>query len=124
MPKFNVTFGVKHSREAHPVLGFIHPNGYVSIIAEDYTSARDEVVKQLGTSWGFIYPEGDLTPSLYPLGEIFAIEEGAPQIDVKFVHISMCLALDAAREHAFSEAPVWTSDEADNLKFIFDYFNY
>lgn len=124
MPKFNVTFGLKYSREPHPKLGIIHPNGYVSIIAEDEESAREEIFRLIGESWGFMYPEGKITPALYPLGELFSIEVGAPEIDVKFVLLAVYQAIERASTGQENDPPVWSSVDADNNAFMFEHFNY
>lgn len=124
MPKFNVTFGVQYSREPHPTLGIIHPNGYVSIIAEDEESARSEIFRLIGPSWAFIYPEGEITPALYPLGELFSIEVGADPVDVKFVLLAVYQAIERASTKQENDPPVWSSVADDNNTFIFEHFNY
>lgn len=81
MPEYRVTFGQKyHSRETHPTFPDAHPDGWLTIVAPDYWTARHAAVQQLGTSWSDIMTLETLGVGdqewkrLFPLGELGRIE--------------------------------------------------
>lgn len=75
---FYVTFGGKYEYEPHPS-GFenIHPDGWWTVLAKDYSAARGLVSQTLGGAWAFMYMEKpDI--QVYPKGEMMilvAVEE-------------------------------------------------
>lgn len=70
--EFRVTFGQYYRNTEHPE-GWPHPDGWLSIIAADYSAARAAVESFLGDRWGFMYEEGEdgfPTTARYPLGQL------------------------------------------------------
>lgn len=67
-----VTFGVQYARTPHPRLSFAHPDGYLSVEAPDYETARRTAVQITGGAFAFDYAErpSDIT---YPRGELARI---------------------------------------------------
>jgi hypothetical protein len=79
--EFRVTFGQRYAREAHPVLGReAHPDGWLTVVADDYETARALVVRELGTAWANLYPLGSMTrdewAKWFPRGEVGRITAG------------------------------------------------
>lgn len=75
MTEFRITFGQRYKHEEHP-LGWPHPDGWLSVLAPDYGTARAIVENFLGSAWAFMYEEGDAgfpTESTYPRGELFQL---------------------------------------------------
>lgn len=81
--EYRITFGQKYAREAHPVFPAAHPDGWVTILASDYASARATAFASLGRFWGDLYDMelkgnrflGDVLGhatdwSLFPRGEL------------------------------------------------------
>lgn len=53
-----VTFGLQYARQVHPRFPQAHPDGYLTVVgAQDYETAREAVVKALGTAWSCDYFE-------------------------------------------------------------------
>lgn len=73
MKEFRFTFGQRYRREVHPCLAEAHPDGWMTVEAEDYDQAREIAVSELGADWAFQYEEPfdeQEWARLYPLGEI------------------------------------------------------
>lgn len=64
-----VTFGTKYAHEPHPTLPFAHPDGYLTIEAPDYGTARGIAMAMTGGAFGTDYLErpSDIT---YQRGEL------------------------------------------------------
>lgn len=72
MSEFYVTFGCQYAHEQHPRLGAAHPDGWLTIEADDEVAARATAIAWLGTAWSFMYDEKpDLR--LFPLGELHRV---------------------------------------------------
>lgn len=56
MPEFYITFGQQYRQEKHPV-SYVHPDGYVKIIAKDADQARAKAFEVFGKRWSFFYEE-------------------------------------------------------------------
>lgn len=70
--EFRVTFGVQYATEQHPV-SWVHPDGWLAVVAPNETVAREAVINMVGTQWAFIYDDNDpRRPTLerYPLGQL------------------------------------------------------
>lgn len=67
--EFYVTFGGKYAREAHPRLSVAHPDGWVTIEADDYEQARAATVALLGTAWCWLH-DTPRDPEWFPAGEL------------------------------------------------------
>lgn len=72
---FYFTFGQNYRNETHPNFPDAHPDGWVTIIADDFHSARTKAVELFGVSNGsilfaFQYDDTDFKPNFYPKGEI------------------------------------------------------
>lgn len=74
MKSFMVTFGQKYRTEPHPKAP-AHPDGWVTVKAEDYDAARVKTVNVFGQAWSMLYAEEDFVDSahFYPLGELQVI---------------------------------------------------
>lgn len=71
MPKFAVTFGTKYNHEAHPTLGLVCPDGYITILADSYEEARETVNGILGDAFAFMYDEEHWPEERFvPMGEL------------------------------------------------------
>jgi hypothetical protein len=78
MPNFYITFGQKYRHEPHPMFDLAHPDGWLRIVADDETQARNLVASYIGPAWAFIYDEPRFDPPAmkmrwYPLGELASI---------------------------------------------------
>lgn len=76
MPEFRITFGQKYRRELHPTFGGAHPDGWLTIMADDEDAARATAVGWLGTKYSSLanaaaYDDWD---AYFPLGELHRIE--------------------------------------------------
>jgi hypothetical protein len=84
MAEFRVTFGQKYRSEPHPSWAGAHPDGWVTIEAWDYATARARAVAGFGTAWCDLYP-ADAHPStdsdLYPLGELARITDAGDWVE-------------------------------------------
>lgn len=77
MNEYYVTFGDMYRYEPHPS-GWPHPDGYLTIVAPDYDTARAKAFEVLGSQFAFMYkklPNGDY----FPLGELMRITVEARQ---------------------------------------------
>ena len=74
--EYRVTFGQKYPREPHPTFGKAHRDGWVTIVAADYDTARACVTGWLGTAWCDMYgPESwPQVAHYFPLGELHRID--------------------------------------------------
>lgn len=77
MPDFYVTFGTAHN-EAHPLLRVPSTRrlseGYVTIEAPNYETARRFANVLLGATWAFMYESDDKpAPEFVPDGELFRL---------------------------------------------------
>lgn len=70
MKNYYVTLGYRFANEAHTYLENASPDGYVLIIANSESDAREIAIKNLGMEWAFIYSEADYDDTFQPLGEL------------------------------------------------------
>lgn len=70
--EYRFTFGQKYAREEHPNFSNAHPDGYVTIWAVEYDTARQIAFQQLGSEWAFQYMPSDLKTwtTLFPQGSL------------------------------------------------------
>lgn len=57
MPEYRITFGQRERHEEHPTFPAAHPDGYVTIVAEDYDAARNIAIRHLGRRFAFQYEQ-------------------------------------------------------------------
>lgn len=58
---FRITFGQRYRTETHPAGEWIHPDGYVIIVADDEQIARDKADAVFGKEgWSMIYDDLDV----------------------------------------------------------------
>lgn len=74
---------MQYAREEHPSLLVAHPDGWLTVYAEDELDARRIVCTHIGGAWAFIYeaPFEDDSWQLYPRGELHQmgrVSEPAP----------------------------------------------
>ena len=76
MKKFYLTFGQKYAQEDHPRGEWIHPDGFVCVMAEDYAAAREIVVDLFGLNWADLYDHDafDGVVDLHPKGVLLNIQ--------------------------------------------------
>lgn len=67
MAEFRLTFGVQYAREPHPVNEIAHPDGWVTIIADDYEDARWLAFREFGRCWSGLYTLDDFVRNVDPL---------------------------------------------------------
>lgn len=70
MNEYIVTFGQQYPRERHPKVDYAHHDGWLTIIAEDYATARNKAFDELGPHFSSVYPAQDVKKEYYPLGEL------------------------------------------------------
>jgi hypothetical protein len=69
--EYRVTFGQQYPREPHPYYDRAHRDGFVTVVAPDYLSARALVIARLGVAWSDLYALDSGTEwGLFPLGEL------------------------------------------------------
>jgi len=71
--EFRLTFGVNYSRVVHPRGMWVHPDGWVAIVAPSHVEARAVVVDLFGRHWDDLYDADAMDPALFPLGELLRI---------------------------------------------------
>lgn len=76
MTEFYVTFGVQYEDGSHP-RAWVHPDGYLTIEADDYSTARHAAFTLLDNNFAFIYEE-KLDSNTFPLGELHRIKIKEP----------------------------------------------
>lgn len=64
----HVTFGVRYSREPHPIHDWVHPDGYVAITVEDHVDPHAVTHSLFGPHYAFVYPEDRFNYHYYPKG--------------------------------------------------------
>ena len=74
MKNFYVTFGRKYRTVGHPKARYIHPDGYVTIIAKDETEARRITMLEFGQHWASMYDDETLQKEYFPLGSLKTIQ--------------------------------------------------
>lgn len=68
---YHVTFGVQYRHEPHPVLSFPNlPDGYVTVEAPDWETARAVTNALFGDRYAFMYDAATHDTSYYPAGEL------------------------------------------------------
>lgn len=65
-----ITFGAQYSHEEHPKWPQAHPDGWLTIEAENEIQAREIAVALLGLQWSTSYTAETLEPRFFPRGEI------------------------------------------------------
>lgn len=80
MAEYFVTFGSQYTprNERHPNYDKAHRDGWVTIVADSYDQARDEVVRRLGVRWSMLYGADGFEPEYFPLGELDRWDAAAP----------------------------------------------
>jgi len=76
MHEFRITFGLQYRNEPHPRVKWAHPDGWLSVYAPDYETARELAVALVGSHFAFMYIEGKPnwpTQDHYPLGQLASI---------------------------------------------------
>jgi len=71
MPQYRLTVGQKYREEEHPQ--GLHPDGWVTINADDYDKAREKAFQNFGPKWAFIYDVDGLDDKMFPRGELMVI---------------------------------------------------
>jgi hypothetical protein len=72
MQEFYVSFGQKYRHETHPRIPEIHPDGWLTIVAKNYTSARAHAFATMGPAWCMLYDAAEFEKMKhhFPRGEI------------------------------------------------------
>jgi len=70
MNQFMVTFGQRFRYDEHATFPAAHPDGWVTIEAENVDDARELAFEHLDAEWAFLYTADDFNAALYPLGEL------------------------------------------------------
>jgi hypothetical protein len=87
MPNFYLTFGTNHTPDRHPNLDVAHPDGWVTITAPDYPTARAAARYLADTAWSWLYSDpADVLGTtrgypLFPRGQLAAYTAYATEID-------------------------------------------
>ena len=67
--KFHFTFGQKYRHEPHP-RGPAHPDGWVTVEADNVEDAVQIMSEHYGDMWASCYTEHSFNPDLFPRGEL------------------------------------------------------
>jgi len=72
MGTFIITFGQQYPREAHPTFPAASRDGWVSVEAEDYDTAKQIADRELAGQYSTIYPQESFEESaeIYPKGKL------------------------------------------------------
>jgi hypothetical protein len=70
---FYLTFGGQYAHTEHPTWEGIHPDGWITVVAPDFRTARTLVVDLFGTAWSDLYGEDTFEPRHFPRGELLCI---------------------------------------------------
>jgi hypothetical protein len=73
---FFLTFGVRYAKRSHPRGSWIHPDGWVEVVAADYHAARTVVIDLFGRAWSDLYREDEFDRSDYPRGLLMVLIAG------------------------------------------------
>lgn len=73
MAEFKVTFGPIYRNKQHPKVGWAHPDGYMTVVAENEDEARIKIHDLLGEHWAFIFPTDKMEDKFFPLGELYRL---------------------------------------------------
>ena len=74
MKNFYVTFGSKYRSVGHPKARYIHPDGYVTVIAENEEEARKIVMLEFGNHWASMYDDATMVFDYFPRGNLKTIK--------------------------------------------------
>jgi len=90
--EYRVTFGQKYRGETHPSFPEAHPDGWLTIVAEDRGQARAAAAAKLGREWCDMYgPESWPHVSHYfPLGELGRIDAASAVLPGRPVTCDRC----------------------------------
>jgi hypothetical protein len=80
---FYLTFGVGYARRPHPRGSWVHPDGWVTIVAPSYIEARHVVVDLFGICWSDLYDAETFDASFYPRGELLRVMVPAGLIETE-----------------------------------------
>lgn len=80
-----VTFGSRYRYERHPLEHWVHPDGWLRIVAPSLHLARARVFDLLGANWAFDYDDesfmrDDEGVEFYPLGELAVFTRHGPRL--------------------------------------------
>ena len=73
MKEYYVTFGQQYRTKPHPLVKYAHPDGWLTVIARDMTTAREKAFAELGPDWSFIYETEKFDGGYFPMGELHRI---------------------------------------------------
>lgn len=99
MNDYFVTFGQRYRDEEHPKFEDAHPDGWVRVVAEDETAAREAAWMKFDQDYSMLYNEESFKPDSFPRGELGVIRE----VMLPGGHLAWLLDADLARVQA--EAP-------------------
>lgn len=71
--EYRVTFGQQYRSNRHPKVDYAHPDGWLTVMADNRQEAREKTFFELGAAWSFIYEVGEFSPEYYPKGELHRI---------------------------------------------------
>lgn len=70
----HISFGVQYGYQPHPAGGWVHPDGYLTVVgASTWEQARYAACVLLGTAWSFDYREPP-APRYFPRGELAVLD--------------------------------------------------
>lgn len=75
MNEYRFTFGQKYPREPHPMFDKASRNGYVTVTANSYESARNIMVEHCGLYWAFQYDMTDPHNSSFDWSDYYLLGE-------------------------------------------------
>lgn len=73
MKKFYITFGQQYAREPHPKVKYAHPDGWLTVEADNHEQARKKAFEEVGLHFATSYSEDDFEPDWFPRGELHRI---------------------------------------------------
>lgn len=103
MKNYYFTFGTNHP---HPISGEPMHNGFVTICAPDFMTARELMFKRYGPKWSMQYDDSNFKPHFFPRGSFELIRpELAPEM-LKAMEPRELIAYGKVTDHRLGLYPV------------------
>lgn len=71
--EFRLTFPIRFERDPHPAGLWVHPDGWVTVIAPSYIEARRICMDLFGPAWSDLITLTNFDAAYYPRGELLRI---------------------------------------------------
>lgn len=68
LTEFRVTFGMKYARAGHPVMREVHPEGWLTVYAEDRSAVAAAMSEHFDNAYAFTYTVDRFDEAFHPRG--------------------------------------------------------